>query len=145
MIVIYRISISSDVGVYTLIVQYNQIKGKVQSITHYIKEILKGIKDYLVLIEEEYEIVIGGDFNQDIMAKEIKEFYSDLGVEDVHSNFNMIDEEYLDYTYIIGPKYIYLVVISYNLIDFVEGYQLFDTNKVINIDHRSYIVDINTE
>ena len=120
LIVMYRIPMSSNIGVYISITQYNQMKGKMQSATHYRKEILKGIKDYLAMIEEEYEIVIGGNLNQDIMAKEIREFYSDLGVGDVHSNFNMIDEEYLDHMHITGSKCIDLVVISYDLIDFVE-------------------------
>ena len=61
MIVIYRSQQSSNVGVYTLIAQYNQMNRKVQSSTHYRKEILKQIKRYLETIETDYQIVIGGD------------------------------------------------------------------------------------
>ena len=40
-IIIYRILQSSNVGVSTSIAQYNQIDEKVQSSTHYRREILK--------------------------------------------------------------------------------------------------------
>ena len=85
LIIIYRIPQSSNRGVCTSIAQYNQMRGKVQSTTHYQKEILEDIKWYLETIENSFEIVIGGDYNQDIASKDIVDFYLEIGVRDMHS------------------------------------------------------------
>jgi len=69
----------------------------------------------------EYEVIIGEDFNQDITTREIKDFYSELGLKDTHSAFNIIDTENLDYTYITGSKCIYSIAVSNTLIEFIEG------------------------
>ena len=46
---------------------------------------------------------------------------------------------------IVGSKYIDSMVVSYNMIEFVEGSQIYNTNKIINKDYRSYVIDINIE
>ena len=121
------------------------MKGKVQNTTYYQKEIFRDIKCYLDTIEISYEIVIGGDYNQDIVSKEVVDFHAELGVRDAYSLFNMIELEDLDYVFIARSKYIDSIAASYNLIEFVEGSQLYNTNKIINTDYRSYMIDINIE
>ena len=36
-------------------------------------------------------IIIAGDFNKDIIDNVIQNFFIELGVEDVHANFNNIE------------------------------------------------------
>ena len=79
------------------------------------------------------------------MLREIADFYAELGVKDMHSSFNMIELENLNYTFIVGSKWIDSIAISYDLIEFVEGSKLYKTNVIINTDYRSYVIDLNIE
>ena len=63
----------------------------------------------------------------------------------MHSLFNMIELEDLDYAFIAESKCIDSIAASYNLMKFVEGSQLHDTNEIINIDYRSYVIDMNID
>ena len=44
-----------------------------------------------------------------------------------------------------GSKCIDSIAVTESLFNFVEGYQLLEVNKVLDIDHRSYIVNLNLE
>ena len=69
----------------------------------------------------------------------------ELEVKDVHISFNMIEVINLDSTHIVGSRCKDSIAVSYNLIEFVEGSKLYEINEIINIDHRSYVIDLNIE
>ena len=63
----------------------------------------------------------------------------------MYSSFNLVNIENLDYVFIARSKCIDSIVVSYNIIEFVEGNQTHNTSKIINIDYRFYVIDINIE
>ena len=46
------------------------------------------------------DVLIIGDYNQDITTREIKDFFQDLKVQDIHQSYNLIADKELDCTYI---------------------------------------------
>ena len=46
-------------------------------------------------------IILLGDLNQSIHSSEVKSFYNELGLEDIHQWYNKIEEGQMDNTYII--------------------------------------------
>ena len=55
----------------------------------------------------------------------------------------MIDINELDNTHKNGTKCIDTVAATDNILSFVEGCILCETNKILNTDHRGYMVGIN--
>ena len=51
----------------------------------------------------------------------------------------------MDHTYQRGTKYIDLIEATKNIINFIKDSRLYKINKIINIDYRAYVVDINFE
>ena len=83
--------------------------------------------------------------NQNVNSNEIKKFYSEIGVDEVHSRINLTPLDQLDKTCVRGSSAIDSVVMSEGLLDFVEELLLVSNNEIINTDHRACIVDINLE
>jgi len=119
------------------------IEGKVEGPSEYRKSILKKIKQYLNDNNDISDIIITEDFNQNIMATEMKQFYAEIGVEDIHSRLNNIPEELLEKTFINGSKPIDSIAASEGIFEYIEECQLLDYNQIIFSDHRSYIIDVN--
>ena len=90
-------------------------------------------------------MLIVGDMNQNVNSNEIRKFYSEIGVEEVHSRINNVPLNELDKTFIYGSSAIDSVVVSERLMEFVEGSLLVSNNEIVNTDHRAYIIDINLE
>jgi len=51
----------------------------------------------------------------------------------------------MDLTQKRGSKSIDSVAVLENLMTYIEGYKLLETNEVISTDHRLFIIDINLE
>ena len=60
-------------------------------------------------------------------------------------NFNILEFKQIDKTYQDRSQCIDLIVIILNLLEQVEGNLINKTNKIINIDYRSHIIDLNLE
>ena len=82
---LYRIPATSSNGVTCSLTQYNLQEGKSRSTKHYRTDILKQIKTYIMNNNEITDILIAGDFNQNIGSDEIQRFYREIGVKDAHS------------------------------------------------------------
>ena len=108
----------------------------------YRNEILQEIKQHIQRNEDITDIIIAGDYNQDIRDRAIKRFHIDLGVSDVHSKINNIPSEQLDKIYKHGSKPIDSIAATAGVIDYIERCQLVDYNKIIEIDHRGFIVNV---
>ena len=88
---IYRIPNSTQYGPKCSATQYNLKEGKAKSPSEYRREVLNQIKNYLDG-QEYHDVIIAGDFNQNINSNEIKKFFSEIGVEDVHARVNNIQK-----------------------------------------------------
>ena len=109
------------------------------------KAVFKSIVNYVEVQNKVNNIVIGGNFNQDIVSLDIQEVYIKLGIKDIYQYFNYIEVEDLDRTFWYGSKSIDSVVATLNILQCVEGSKLLEINEVVRIDCRSYLIDINLE
>ena len=118
---VYRLPSSLPNRSSYCLTQYNILEGKVKGINEYRKEIFQQIKQYLENDNTINDIIIAGNFNQNINSNEIKKFFAEIGVENVHSRINNIIVEDLDRTYIHGSKLIDTIAASEDIIEFIEG------------------------
>jgi len=63
------------------------------------KAVFKSIVNYVEVQNKVNNIVIGGNFNQDIVSLDIQEVYIKLGIKDIYQYFNYIEVEDLDRTF----------------------------------------------
>ena len=79
------------------------------------------------------------------MENEIQNFFAEIRVEDVHERFNNIESYQLDNTHKEGSKYIDSIVVSPGIIEYVEGYKLFEVKEITLTDYRVHTIDMNLE
>ena len=103
---------------------------------------MQEIKQYIQSNLDITDIIIAGDYNQDIREKVIRRFYVDIGVCDIHGKINNIPLEQLDKTYKQGSKPIDYIAATAGVLDYIEECQLLDYNDIIETDHRGYMIDI---
>ena len=106
---------------------------------------MQQIKQYINQLEDIDNIVIAGDFNQNININEIRQFFLDIGVEDVYSRINNIWISELDKTYVHRSSSIDSIVVSKGLMKFVKGSKLITYNEILWSGYRTFIIDINLE
>ena len=58
----------------------------------------------------------------------------------MHQVFNYVEVEDLNHIYQRRSKYIDLIVAIPNLLQCIKGSKLFKIHKVVNMDHRLYVV-----
>jgi len=63
----------------------------------------------------------------------------------MHQHFNYIKVEELYRMHKNGSKCIDLVVVTPEILQWVEGSKLCEINEIVEIDHRFYVIDINME
>ena len=90
---IYRLPSSSSYGVKCSLTQYNRIDGNISSPTVYRKELFEEIKKHIRDNQDITDIIIGGDYNQNIGDKEIKKFHEEIGVHNIHQIVNNVEIE----------------------------------------------------
>jgi len=145
MIHLHRLPITKPSGAHNALVQYNTIDRKAKGVGEYHKEVLREIEQHITNQTEINNIIIMGDYNQDITSNEIKSFFNKIKLWDIHQSYNLIPENNLDKTYIRGLKCIDSVAITQNLLDLIKGSKLLEANKVTKSDHRVLLIDINLE
>jgi len=85
-------------------------------VTKYRKEVFREILDYKASLNNIHNVIIKGNFNQDINSSEVQSFFANLEVTDIYSNFNQIDMNRLDYNYRDSTKYIDSIAASNNIL-----------------------------
>ena len=140
---LYRIPMANGnaSGICSSLTQYHLIDGNVKSPNEYRKEIFTEIKNHIRQNKNINDIIIAGDYNQDISSKEITKFHEEIGVRDVHKTINMIGET-SDSTYKHGSKQIDSIAASNGIMNYIEGSRLMNYNEIIQSDHRAYMIDI---
>ena len=139
-----RLLASSSKGPRCCQMQYNITNGTIRSCTQYRKEILQQIKKY-IQTKQFNDIIITGDFNQNIASNEIKQFCTEIGVKDMYSATNNINIEDLDNTNTNGKHTIDSIAASSAISEYIEGCQVVQHNEIVYSDHRGYMVDMNFE
>ena len=99
---IYRIPITSLVKVCSCLTQYNLMYGKAKSPTEYQNEIFKEIKDFIKKNNNVNDIILARDLNQDITSRPVQQFFSKIGIRDIHQHYNQIEFNRIDYTEVRG-------------------------------------------
>ena len=66
-------------------------------------------------------------------------------MRDIYQSYNLIADEELDSTYIRGSKSINSIVVTKNILDFIEGLKLLKANEIIITNYRALLIDINME
>ena len=139
---LYRIPSSSPNGECCSYTQYVLVDKRIKTIAEYRKEILNEIKHHIQENDDITDILIAGDYNQDIRDTAIRKFFSEIGVRDVHSKINNIRMDQMDKTCKSGSKPIDSFAASAGILDYIEGSMLLDYNDIFETDHRGYMVDI---
>ena len=121
------------------------MRGKIQIATKHRKDTFKEVIDYVKSMKEPVDAMIEGDYNQEIESNEVKQFFAQLQLQDVHQNFNEIELSQMDHTHNRGTKCIDSIDVTPDLIKHVKGSRLFEKNEIVNTDHRHYVIDINLE
>ena len=88
------------------------------------------------------DIILAGDLNQDIVSREVQQFFNKLGIKDIHQQYNFIELDEIDNTYRDRSKYIDTIAASESILSFVEGCRLYEINEILDTNHRGYIIDI---
>jgi len=143
---IYRIPITSESeGVFSSLAQYHMKDAKIKKAKDYRREIFDEIKRHIQGNESINDIIIAGDYNQNINDREVKKFHEDIGVREVHAEINNIRMDLFDKTYKNGSKPIDSIAASCGIMDFIEGCELLNYNEFIDTDHRAYVIDVNID
>jgi len=89
------------------------------------------------------DIMVSGDFNQDLMSNSMQEFLRVNGLYEVHHEVNMIDSSDRDKTSKSGSNQIDGVFSTKGILQHIEGYKLTNFEEIILTDYRGFIFDIN--
>jgi len=104
------------------------MKGNSKNTVDYQKEIFQKITHYIEAIEGINHIILAEDINQSIGSIEVQDFFQNLSIKDVYLKYNIIPIQNIDNIFIRGLLLIDIIVMSAGIIQFVEGYRLFEMN-----------------
>ena len=103
---------------------------------------LKEIKIFLHKINAVKELIIAGDFNQDISGDETQQFYREIGVHDFLSEHERIPWNDRDVTLKCGSRFIESIAVSEALMPFVEGFEVTRWDEKVSADHRGHVIEL---
>ena len=104
------------------------MEGNSKNTVDYQKEIFQEITHYVEAIEGIDNIILAEDINQSIGSIEVQDFFQNLSIKDVYLKYNIIPIQNIDNIFIRGLLLIDIIVMSAGIIQFVEGYRLFEMN-----------------
>ena len=142
---VYRIPYTTHQGPRSCLTQYNVLEGNAKSAQEIRKETLIQIKQYIQQNNDIDDIIIVGDLNENVNSNEIKKFFNEIGVEDIHSRINNIPSNEMDKTFINGSNPIDTIAASEGIMINIEGVKLLGHNEIVSTDHRAYVADINLD
>ena len=142
---VYRLPYTTQQGPRSCLTQYNVLEGNAKPASEIRKDTLKQIKQYIYQNTEIDDIIIAGDLNENVNSKEIKKFFNDIGVEDIHSRYNNIPPKEMDKTFINGSNPIDTIAASEGIMKNIEGSKLISHTEIVPTDYRAYVADINLE
>jgi len=145
---LYRIPVTNKKasGICSSLTQYHLSDGKAKSSNEYRKEIFREIKHHINQNKNINDIIIAGDYNQDVTSREVTKFFEEIGVKDIHKTMNVINNnETLDSTYKHGSKQIDSIAATNGIMNYIEGCRLMNYNEIVESDHRAFMIDVDIE
>jgi len=142
---LYRILRTSSHGVRCSLTQYNRIDSKTNAALVYRKEIFNDIIKHIRENPDINNIIIDGDYNQNIGDNNIRLFHKRLGVNNIHQIINNIPINYIGKIYIHRSNPIDSLAVSIGIIQYIDGCKILGYNEIAESDHKSYLVDISLE
>ena len=103
--------------------------------------------DLTTFIEQQRanEVILAGDFNQDVFSDPIKIFLIQNKMFNIHETTNNISRHDIDSTYKYGSKMIDIIATTTELIEYVDGCKMNEFTEILITDYRDFIVDFNLE
>ena len=129
----YRLLRTSSNGVCCSLTQYNRIDGKMNSTSVYQKEIFNEIINYVKNNLDINDIIIGGDYNQNLNDNEVKRFQEAIGIHKIHLIINNMQINQIGKTYIHGSNLIDSLAASQGIMDYIDRCKLLGNNNIINV------------
>lgn len=77
---------------------------------------IAGLSKFIEEQENMNDIIIAGDLNKDISLKDIKRFFIEQGLFDIHNIVNETEDRQMDSTYKYGSKYIDIVAATIGIL-----------------------------
>ena len=144
---IYRILESTASGILKSRVQYDRYNGEVKMSRQYRDELLNQLVDEIKIARNKNikDIIIAGDFNQDIKEDQIKRFMRENGLFEVHKTLNEIEDMVKDRMQEKGSKQIDAVLAIEDVLRTIQGSILVDFKDIVDTDHRGFIFDIDVK
>ena len=143
-ITLHRIVDANTASVNSCKAQYERKCGKIKRAKEIRAEMLKELKQEIREMNAT-DVVVAGDFNEDVNAKNIQEFVVEMGLYEVFGEVHEVDENDRDGTFECGTKCIDYVLVSEGMLNVVEGIELIECNEIVDSDHRGYLTDLNLE
>jgi len=144
-IVSYRIPETYSNNVFTVKAQLDKYQKKIKTLQYYHKQILNDLIVYIDNLPETSEIIIAGDFNESVDSEEIQQFLIRNRLMEVHTVLNGDYHRKKDSTYKKGKNMINFVAASTTIIEYIDGSLITNYNKILIIDHRRFIIDVQLE
>jgi len=139
---LYRMPENSSKGPCTVKHQCDVITGRKRNEKYYRAKTFEHIVQYVHKQQNVADIIIAGDINSGINEEDVEQFCIALGIFDVFSFYNNINEDEREKTYIRGRKCIDLVAMSAGLLGYLRGCKMVNFTEIICTDHRGFIVDL---
>jgi len=141
---IYRIPDSISPGILKSRAQYDRRNGEVRTSRQYRDELLEKL---LLEVEKARnegvkDIIIAGDFNQDIDGDQMRKFMRENGLFEVHEMVNETDNYLKDRTQENSTKQIDTVLATEEVLQTIRESILVDFKDIIDMDHRDFIFDL---
>lgn len=136
---------SESNGVCSSLAQCHLADAKVKKAKEHRKEMFEEIRKHVRTNEEINDIIIAGDYNQNIADKEVQKFHEDIGVKEIHVHVNKLKIEELDKTHKNGSKLIDSIAATSGIMEYMEGCELISYNDIVETDHRACVIDVNVE
>jgi len=142
---IYRIPDSTSPGILKSRAQYDRRNGEVRMSRQYRDELLEKLSLEVEKARNEgvKDIIIAGDFNQDIDGDQMRKFMRENGLFEVHEMVNETDNYLKDRTQENSTKQIDAVLATEGVLQTIRESILIDFKEIIDTDHRGFIFDIN--
>ena len=113
--------------------------------TVYRKELFSDIVKHVSNNPEINDIIIAGDYNQDLNDNDVRKFHNAINVHEIHPIINDVQINQIGKTYKNGSKPINSIAATSGILEFIDGCELLGYNEVVETDHRSYVIDISLE
>ena len=143
-ITVYRIVDTNTTSINQCKAQHERKCGKIKRAKEIRKELLNDLEKETNEIKAT-DVIIVGDFNEDVNAKDVQEFMVEMGLQEVFREIHEVNEDDRDGTFEYGKNVQITFQFSEGLLNVVEGTELIECNEVVDSDYLRCLTDVNFE